>query len=196
MLFTSVYCGPPESHRHSSSSSLLKERSEVVARMCRPALRISHASCTAAPVTLRTRGQRESKEVCARTYTISEHSSWFLSYLMWEWAHALAKLPLRFWKSLSLNMLSLKNASSRKNNFDTSANEESPSGPGGGSCSKRVRVTPPRERRSNESGFIGSDWPSRDDRSIGKENKNTVDGLQDEKLMECRHTQRVCLKQV
>lgn len=157
MPCTSVYCGPPESHRHSSSSSLLKERSVVAARVCRPALRISHASCTAAPVTLKTRGHRESKRVCGHAYTVGENSRSFLLYLMWEWGHALAKLPLRLWKSLSPNILSLKNASSRKNNCDTSANEESPSDPGGGSCSNRVSVTPPRERRSNESGFSGSD---------------------------------------
>lgn len=170
-MITSVYCGPSESHRHSSSSSLLKERSEVVARVCRPVLRISQASCTAAPVTLMTRGQRVSKRVCGHAYTVGEYS---LPYLMWEWGHALAKFPLRLWKSLSLNMLSLKNPSSRKNNCDTSANEESPSGPGGGSCSNRVSVTPPRERRSKESGFSGSDWPLRDDRSIGKEKQRLM----------------------
>lgn len=32
------------------------------------------------------------------------------------------------------------------------------SSPGGGSCSSRVRVSPPSEKRSNTSGFSGSDW--------------------------------------
>lgn len=49
---TSLYWGFPSSQRHSNSSSLLKERSEVTARLWRLPLRISQATCTAAPVTL------------------------------------------------------------------------------------------------------------------------------------------------
>ena len=75
---------------------------------------------------------------------------------MLEWGQALAKL-LRSWvKSLSLNMLSLKKASSRKNTW---ANEGAPAPAGGGSSCSRVRVRPPSDSRSKASGFRGSDWP-------------------------------------
>lgn len=52
----------------------------------------------------------------------------FLCNLRWEWGQALAKLPRRWWKSLSLNMLSLKKASSWKNTSDTPAIDAALSG--------------------------------------------------------------------
>ena len=81
------------------------------------------------------------------------------SHLRWESGQALAKPPLRWWKSLSLNMLSLKKASSRKNTWDTWANDEAPSGLEGGSSCSRVRVRPPRVSRNNASGLSCSAWP-------------------------------------
>lgn len=80
-------------------------------------------------------------------------------YLRWECGQALAKPLLRWWKSLSLNMLSLKNASSRKNTWDTWSNDDAPSSFEGGSSWSRVRVRPPRVRRNRESGFSCSAWP-------------------------------------
>ena len=87
-------------------------------------------------------------------------------YLMCECGQALLNPALRWKKSLSLNILSLKKASSLKNSSDTAANEDSPSGPGGGFCSSSVSVTPPRVRRSKASGFIGSDLLPPEDRPI------------------------------
>lgn len=81
------------------------------------------------------------------------------SHLRWECGQALAKPPLRWWKSLSLNMLSLKKASSRKNTWDTWANDEAPSVLEGGSSCSRVRVRPPRVSRNNASGLSCSAWP-------------------------------------
>lgn len=49
---TSVYWGFPSSHKHSSNSSLLKERSDFIARLLCFPLRNSQVTWTAAPVTL------------------------------------------------------------------------------------------------------------------------------------------------
>ena len=110
-------------------------------------------------------------------------SPYVFFYLRCECGQALAKPPLRWWKSLSLNMLSLKKASSRKNTWDTWANEEAPSGFEGGSSCSRVRVSPPRVRRSKASGFSCSAWPLRPARK-----RKTV-GL--ELVVTCRRQKRV-----
>lgn len=83
----------------------------------------------------------------------------FLCNLRWEWGQALAKLPRRWWKSLSLNMLSLKKASSWKNTSDTPAIDVVLWGgwEGGSSCS-RVRVSPPIESRKSASCLSCSVW--------------------------------------
>lgn len=173
---TSLYWGLPGSQRHSSSSSLLKERSEVMDRACCPELRISHAICTAAPVSLETkRMHQEINLLCANKNAVCYLINILLMllahansnnsknntdvYLRCEWGHASAKLPLRFSKSLSLNMLSLKKASSWKKTCDTLDIEDSSPESWAGSCSKRVRVIPPRDSRSKQSGFVDSDWP-------------------------------------
>lgn len=52
VISTSVYWGFPSSHKHSSNSSLLKERSDFMARLLRLPLRNSQVTWTAAPVTL------------------------------------------------------------------------------------------------------------------------------------------------
>lgn len=180
---TSLYWGFPSSQRHSNSSSLLKERSEVTARLWRLPLRISQATCTAAPVTLGKRTTASHSELeeaywsrkqqcvfmCTdgikrKTQPNEKTPASYLTlpvfvYLRWECGQALAKPPLRWWKSLSLNMLSLKKASSRKNTWDTWANDEAPSDLEGGSSCSRVRVTPPRVSRNKASGFSCSAWP-------------------------------------
>lgn len=171
-----MYWGVSGSQRHSSSSSLLKERSEVIERACRSELRISHATCTAAPVSLEIGQEKQyNKHNAHIVSSCSEKKS--VKHLRCEWGHALAKLPLRFSKSLSLKMLSLKKASSWKNICDTLAIEDRSSGSSGGSCSRRVRVIPPRDSRSKQSGFVDSNWPVCVERPViqrSEETENTV----------------------
>lgn len=86
--------------------------------------------------------------------------SFFVSlYLRWECGQALAKPAFKWQKSLSLNILSLKKPSSRKNICETWANDEVRSGWKGGSSCRRVRVSPPRVSRNKTSGFSCSNWP-------------------------------------
>lgn len=80
-------------------------------------------------------------------------------YLTWECGQALAKPAFKWQKSLSLNILSLKKPSSRKNICDTWANDEVRSGWKDGSSCRRVRVSPPRVSRNKTSGFSCSNWP-------------------------------------
>lgn len=83
---TSLYWGFPSSQRHSNSSSLLKERSEVTARLWRLPLRISQATCTAAPVTLWERTtiiESLSAPVCCSTQHLQYGICCYLHNVKW-----------------------------------------------------------------------------------------------------------------